>query len=1178
MPNGLNVSSYIFSFGFATSTQAFNAIEVFHGGGVTAQAFTAVGVYPAGTQLRSGYTVNPYDSYTTIDSSHRISNDGGSYLGGYMYVGFADDYPGGASGTCTSISVCDNPFIAGSALHPSLFSFHTGLGTFVGYDGTAWRSFALQEKTATFSGLTVTGGNAQIDSSGNVSAVGTYNANGVDGATVPSGFNVLYNRAYNSIQTPGGFLATGTSHSYSFTVGSVGVIDNNGWVVSGVDTARTNTDVIQAPNGGVTSKWLIAKDSVFWLGETAPAVSCDHTTCPPGQAKIYLDSTTHRLKVSEDGGAFVNLVGSGQWLNGSGGAIYYPGGNVGIGTASPQATLDVNSYDNSNRAFRVYNTQNNGGSSSASTAFIHSDQAAFSGNATGNWTGTVLRVSSYPNASSRNQGFVFQAGSSGGQEESWYPYLSVVASTGNVGIGTTTPGALLTIGSSGQATVDSSGNIYGLSLDVIGSAYNSLQAPNGGGKFGLGVTVGQALYPYGQTCSALNTPASGYGGIGYQGLGMYCYYTGSAWASFNPGSAALPAWFTLTDSGTVRNVQAAGAAGDTPIYTLLAANGTDYADWTYDGTNADFDTSTAGINLRPLASGSAVKVWSPSYNTKLRVGSANFSQSLDIYHDGSNAHMAPSTGYIALDGQVVSSGKVGIGTASPAQLLEVSSGSSSDALIRVGGTVGNMELGAGNGTYSYVNGRSWDLALQTSGTNRLYVKNSNGYVGIGNTSPGSLLTVGSSGAFTVDNSGNLVTSGYVDSSATSTNYTFKNDNGNFNVNGNGLVYSASVFNSGATSTALAFETNNGNFSVNGNGVIQTTGGVNATTLTNYDSIQTNGGFKAAGNSVSGYSFTVGSTAVIDNSGNFIGPSVNVSNTAYYSIQTTGGYKAGTTSNALTVGGTAAINNAGSFVGPYINVSGAATNTIQATSGGIAVGLGITTNQALYSYGTTCSSLNTPASGYGGFGYQSGSTYCYYNSGWHAVDLSSIGSSLWLSSGTTIYPNPSSPYTLVVGATGNTSGAKIEANGNITALGLFNSAATGSSIAFQTSNANFQVDGSGDISAAGQLHAQGHWMGYGGSAPSLTCVGSGCSATTCNSSSYVGTNTDIRGCVQMPSSCTGSCSLTVTFSSSYSSTPACVVTGFGALQGYPVTTDTSHIYSSAYMNMFAGSGFTWICVQ
>jgi hypothetical protein len=79
----------------------------------------------------------------------------------------------------------------------------------------------------------------------------------------------------------------------------------------------------------------------------------------------------------------------------------------------------------------------------------------------------------------------------------------------------------------------------GSGLDVSTStASNGIQIPNGGMLAGLGVTVGQGLYPFGRTCSTFNIPASGYGGLAFQSGSTYCFYnvTAAAWQTWTPGS------------------------------------------------------------------------------------------------------------------------------------------------------------------------------------------------------------------------------------------------------------------------------------------------------------------------------------------------------------------------------------------------------------------------------------------------------------------------------------------------------------------------------------------------------------------------------------------------------------------------------------------------------------------
>ena len=1053
MPNGLNFDSYLYTFGYATSTKAFNAIEVFHGGGVTAQGLEAVGVYPPGTQLRTGFTVNPFDHYNTVDSSYRTSNSSGSYLGGYVWTGYADDNPGGASGTCTSIAVCDNPLIAGVGVGPGLISYNTtagadGAGSEVVYDGTAWRAFALQARGVSFSGLQVTAGNFQVDSSGNVSIMGTYNANAADGATVPGGFNVLYNRAYNSIQTVGGFYAAGTSHNSSFTVGSVGVIDNNGWVVSGVNTGlSTNTDIIQAPYGGVTAKWLIATDSLFWTGEAAPALPCSHTGCPPGQAKIYLDSTTHKLRVSEDGAAFVDLLGgSSQWTT-SGSSIYYNGGNVGIGTTNPINKLVV---------------------SNSGAGGFELNPSFTSGSATGAY------LASYDRSVGAYRDIMIDQGAT----------MTVFKAGGNVGIGNTSPGSLLTVGSGSGFTVNSSGDVA-----VSDTATNSIQTLGG-------ITAAVGVSTVSTATTALQSPNGGVTAKWLIASDSVFWLQEAAPALPSAGQSKV---YMDSTSHTLKVSQNGAAFVD-----LLGAS----SQWTTSGSSIYYNGGNVGIgntspgSLLTVGSGSGftvnssgdVAVSDTATNSIQTLGGITAAVGVSTVSTATTALQSPNGGVTA-KWLIASDSVFWLQEAAPAL---PSAGQSKVYMDSTSHTLKVSQNGA-----AFVDLLGASSQWTTSGSSIYY---NGGNVGIGNTSPGSLLTVGSGSNFTVDSSGNAV--------------------------------SAAAFNSTVTSTALGFKINSGTFGVNGNGMIQinsSLAGLNVLTSTAYDSIQTNGGFKASGNSSGTGSFTVGSTAVIDNSGNFIGP--------------------------------------------YVSVSGTNYDAIQAASGGIKAGLGVTVGQALYPFGQTCSGLNTPASGYGGFGYQSGSTYCYYNSGWHTVDLSTAGGSSWTLSGTTLYPNSTSDA-VVIGETSNLSGAVLEANGNITALGLFNSTATGSSIAFQTSNSNFQIDGAGDISAAGQMRALGHWMGDGGASPSLSCTGPSCpsAVSPCSASSLGATVTDTRGCVVVTAA--NVAIVTVTFAHTYSSIPVCVV---GSTTGnqYPLSVlsiSTSALLIGSYTVLPVPTEVMYACWQ
>jgi parallel beta-helix repeat protein len=342
---------------------------------------------------------------------------------------------------------------------------------------------------------------------------------------------------------------------------------------------------------------------------------------------------------------------------------------------------------------------------------------------------------------------------------------TLATSTGYVGIGTATPSEKLTV----YGNILGSGNIilqsgsYNLTLTPAALSSNqTITFPNLSGTVAVSSTAPITLSSTGVI--GLTTPlAISFGGTATSSIGSagsVVYSNGTTYAFTSVGTAGqpllsggsgAPTWGTLSVSygGTGLTSVASGAllfgSGGTALNTLsigsantiLASNG-----------SAPYWSSLSSLSI-PTGTGAA------NYITKWT--GANTLATSTITDDGSIVNI-PGTTTLA-----TASGRVGIGTSSPAYLLDVYSaggntirlGASSTDTVLVGGGSGKLTVGVVDPwliqntslatTTLYIRTSSTtgadDIVFQTAGTNERMRILENGNVGIGTTSPASKLTV-----------------------------------------------------------------------------------------------------------------------------------------------------------------------------------------------------------------------------------------------------------------------------------------------------------------------------------------------------------------------------------------------------------------------------------------------------
>ena len=480
--------------------------------------------------------------------------------------------------------------------------------------------------------------------------------------------------------------------------------------------------------------------------------------------------------------------------------VLKPSGNVGIGTTSPTQLLHIVGTNSANNGITIQNTNSSGNS-----------QVRFL-----NTSGTERAAITYVNSADA----VYHYTAAGGN------LFNLVGA--NVGINTTSPGSKLevngTFGVNGDATFNGT-NTYinsdvvvvgNNSTDIVGISGNTMYFP-GNGNVGIGTT----------------SPA--YKLVVLSGTGINSEFRDSAGnalairtlsgridflSTYEVSATNMDMSFTPTTSGGVQTeamrIQASsgnvGIGTTSPGYKLQVAgnsyfgdtiyNGGGYISWTtgysdgttqtYAGNSLAFLTNSSSYNVRMfISSGGNVGIGTTSPGAQLSIFDTNNSRayqmsfgygSTETFRLGNNnatgkftftqlnnnngfriTSSAPNatgiifdinTSQFAVNGDT---GNVGIGTTSPASLLHVYSTNGSPQGITIqggdesfvkflqgGGGVKNWGLITTNlaaGDFGIYQSNSAGGDPFSAGTAKMYFNN-DGNVGIGNTSPGDLLTVG----------------------------------------------------------------------------------------------------------------------------------------------------------------------------------------------------------------------------------------------------------------------------------------------------------------------------------------------------------------------------------------------------------------------------------------------------
>jgi hypothetical protein len=768
-PNGLHLMSNTGSmyFGFSGSALAASSMVLTGGGNLgigTTSPQTALDVTGSITLTGSSNKVITTNGtgYISINALHKLTFNNANYIVENSPVDYSMAFFTGSTPT-SNLVIRETGNVGIGTTNPNVAldvigNIRVPDGYSIQFAGTGDRIYG---GNSTAYGLIFQTGAAtsmRIDRTGNVGIGTTSPGRALDVSGSINYTGSLYSNGVMLLTSDGtsNYLKIGAKLYIQYGSTTLGVIDNSGNVGIGTTSPQQKLEVVGDAlvtySGSVASR--IHTDSSGYL-------SLD----PSGNAGYFYDgSNAFNFGLYNANTLALNLSANGN--------SYFNGGNVGIGTTSPTTKFDIASSGNS--VLRVGTTNN---TSSYVSALVL---------ANGDGTTVTNSVASLGVMGNETNLRFMVASNAGATATNFASYTRMlINSNGNVGIGTTAPnykldvnGGFVRLQGASLYVQDSTPTFTTIltQTSTLSKLYNNAAKDfsigtnssasqlylQSGGSVGIGTSTPSTTFNVnGSVLFSGSTNASPVDGeFVYDTTGHYYKYyssSDSAWHSLASGNITVSGGY-WTQNGTILSYTAGnvGIGTTSPGYSLDVTGSVRSGQYLMVGVNGVNIDGTGGM----YKGGGSVLRGSYYFDSATSGGAIP----LRLSSGDSSTY---SGGYVGFntDGverlRITSAGNVGIGTTSPQDKLDIVGG---NLLIRsTNGTVTQQNGikfydGAGSGYYgsaimdevggAFANSLVFMTATTASNVTEKMRITAAGNVGIGTSSPGYALTLGS-GALSV---------------------------------------------------------------------------------------------------------------------------------------------------------------------------------------------------------------------------------------------------------------------------------------------------------------------------------------------------------------------------------------------------------------------------------------------